>query len=252
MKEIENIFVESVEQFLEEMVPRLGFQRYPIYRGQACGSRSLLPGLFREEVGRTEFTSWAELEGATLQQLKQEARGELGYEPTSELEWMAAAEHHGLPTRLTAWTKTALVALYFATESHKNEDGVVWRILPGDSRLVISQDYEQAPDRVRIYLPQNTTPAMRNQRTCYLSHPLPRDSDDPVSFEEYYKRAKESLHLARIVIPAREKEFIRRQLAIMGYDAHMIFPGMAGLCRQIREEIYSHTDSYEWVFPGSE
>lgn len=250
MREIETIWVESIEQFLQEMVPQLGFQRVPIYRGQASEEWKILPALLREEVGRTEFKSWAELEGSLLVRLKQRARGELGYEPMSELEWMSVGERYGLPTRFSAWTENALVALHFATESHPDEDGVVWRILPGDANVVISQDYEQVPESARIYVPQKSTPAMLNQKTCYLSHPLPDENAAPESFEEHFELGDDSLHLARIVIPAAEKDFVRRRLAVMGIDQRLLYPGMAGLCGQIRDEIYHHTDSYEWVFPG--
>jgi len=250
MREIETITIESVEEFLQEMVPQLGFQRTPIYRGQASAAWRLLPTLFRQEVAKTEFRSWAELEGALLVRLKQRARGELGHEPMTELEWMAIAEHYGLPTRFSAWTENGLAALYFATDPRNDEDGAVWRILPGDANLTISQDYEQVPEQPRIYLPQKTTPAMLNQKTCFLSHPLPAEDAAPESFEEHYELGNDRLHLAKLVVPAAEKGFIRRRLATMGFDSRTLFPGMAGLCEQIREEIQCHTDSYEWVFPG--
>tara|TARA_R110000850_G_scaffold9033_18_gene33364 strand:+ start:1804 stop:2559 length:756 start_codon:yes stop_codon:yes gene_type:complete len=251
MRAIETVSIGNVEDFLHEMVPQLGFQRTPIYRGQASDQWAILPTLFREEVARTEFNSWNELESSLLVRLKQRARGDLGYDPMSELEWMSIGQHHGLPTRLSAWTENALVALYFATEpGREGEDGIVWRILPGDSNLVISQDYEQVPERPRIYGPQKTTPAMLNQKTCYLCHPLPAEDAAPETFEEYYELGDERMHLSRLVVAAGEKEFIRRRLATMGIDARTLFPGMTGLCEQISEEIYSHTDSYEWVFPG--
>lgn len=249
MNAIETIHLSSIEQFLMEMVPNLGFQRTPVYRGQASVEQALLPSLFREELERTEFKNWADLEGAFLLQLKQRARGELGYEPHSELEWMAIGEHYGLPTRLSSWTENALVALWFSTEKAGEDDGVVWRILPGDTSLTISQDYEQVPERPRLYKPQKTTPAMLNQRTTYLVHPLPAENAAPESFTDVYELGSERMNLARIVVPAEEKEFLRRRLATMGIDARTLFPGMAGLCRQLREEIYCHTDSYEWMLP---
>lgn len=250
MREIENVLVESVEEFLQEMVPQLGFQRTPIYRGHASVNWSILPTLFREEVAKTEFSNWTELEGALLLRIKQRARGELGYEPMSELEWMSVAQNYGLPTRLSTWTENALVALYFATNPYCDDDGAVWRILPQDAELTISQDYEQIPEQVRIYMPQKMTPAMLNQKTCYLSHPLPLEDAAPETFEEHFELGEDRMHVAKIVIPASEKEFIRRRLAMMGFDSRTLFPGMHGLCRQIKDEIYSHTDSYEWVFPG--
>ncbi len=250
MREIETVSVGSVEDFLQEMIPQLGFQRTPIYRGQNSEKDSILPTLFREEVTKTEFKTWNELESSLLIRIKQRARGELGYEPMSELEWLSIAQHHGLPTRLSSWTENALVALFFATESgNEDEDGIVWRILPGDAKLVIAQDYEQVPEQPRIYFPQKTTPAMLNQKTCYLCHPLPAEDAVPETFEEYYELGDERMHLAKLVVTGSEKAFIRRRLATMGIEARTLFPGMEGLCEQIREEIYSFTDSYEWVFP---
>ena len=162
---------------------------------------------------------------------------------------MSIGEHHGLPTRFSSWSENALVALFFATEPNCDDDGGVWRILPGDADFVISQDYEQVPERPKVYLPQKTTPAMLNQKTCYLSHPLPDADEKAPCFEDYFERSNDRLHLARIVIPSTEKEYIRRRLATMGFDYRTLFPGMSGLCAQIREEVYSHTDSFEWVFP---
>jgi len=250
MRKIETTRVEDVERFLLEMVPRIGFQRAPIYRGHASADWGLYPELFREKLDRTEFSSWADLESALLIQLKQRARGELDYEPMTELEWMSVAQHFGLPTRLSTWTENALVALHFATErTDSDTDGVVWRMMPGNAKLVISQDYEQLPERTQIYLPQKATAAMANQKVCYLCHPLPEENANPESFEDHYELGDDNICLTRIVIPAGCKDFIRSRLATMGIDQRMLFPGMRGLCRQIKEETYFHTDAYEWMFP---
>ena len=251
MREIETIEIAGMEEFLQEMVPQLGFQRNPVYRGQSSGEWKILPPLFREEVARTEFKSWAELEAAFLIGLKQRGRGELANEPATELEWMAIGSHHGLPTRFSSWSENALVALFFATDpSRSEEDGVVWRLMPGDTSLMISQDYEQVPEQARLYRPQRPVPAMLNQKTCFLSHPLPKEDASPECFEDHFELGSERISLARLIIPASEKAFLRRRLATMGIDHRAMFPGMGGLCLDIREELYSHTDSYEWVFPA--
>jgi FRG domain len=250
MREIETVVVGSIESLLEEMVPKLGFQRIPIYRGQARASWTLLPMLYREEVARSEFKSWAELEAAFLATWKQRSGGMFPYEPVTELEWMALGAQFGLPTRCSAWSDNALVALFFATDpAHADEDGAVWRIMPGEANFTISQDYEQIPDQPRLFRPKRTDEAMRNQRVSYLSHPLPKEDASPETFEEVFELGSDRIVLSKLIIPAEWKSYLRRRLAMMGIDHQSMFPGAKGLCQDIRDEIYSHTDSYEWIFP---
>lgn len=248
MRSIETNTIGLLHSFMEEMPPPIGFERNALFRGQASVSWPLLPGFLRLDRLRTQFSSWVELEAAMILKFKHRARPFLEFEPSTELEWLSIAQHHGLPTRLLDWTENGLVALFFATEETADEsDGVVWRILPGDSSFTISQDYQHADGKPQIYYPRHLVKRISSQRGCFLIHPLPTVQSAPDSFEQIYRESDLRINLAKIVIPSGSKRTLRTQLASMGIDAYSLYPDLDGLCQQIRAEVFQHTNSYDWI-----
>ena len=250
MKTIETLELNSLSTLMDEAVPRMGCLRTPLYRGQESILQSILPRLLRMNIENTEFSNWTDLESSMLQQFKQHGAADLDFEPVSELEWQMLAAHKELPTRLTNWSENPLVGLFFAT-APSEEDGVLWRLLPGDRTLIASQDYQLAPEEVQIPHPRQTDRSLFAQRGCFLSHPVPKLDTSPISFEDYYETLDNRdyrLHLTKIVVPQEKKAQFRQQLSVLGIDARALFPGLSGLAKQIEATSYAHTGSYDWVF----
>jgi len=251
-REFETVTVTDLSEFAKEVVPRLGPNRQPIYRGQESVDWALRPGLYREDLNMSGFDEWPEIEADLIQKLKTRGETDLGYRPETELEWMAAAQHIGMPTRLTAWTPNPLVGLYFAIRATASVSGdaVVWRMMPEeDADLVIAHDHENVPTQPKVFFPKLPTEEMRAQRVCFVSHPLPSGPDkQAASLETVYERGVGRIHLCQIVIPEGAKMALRRELAAHGVDAYTVSPTAAGRAQQIRDEIGMVTDRYDWVF----
>jgi hypothetical protein len=94
-----------------------------LFRGQAAKKWPLSPSAGRDQcVGSAGYRRADEYN--LVKDFIREAKRyvESGF---SELEWLALAQHHGLPTRLLDWSTNPLVAAWFACEKEENTDDSV-------------------------------------------------------------------------------------------------------------------------------
>jgi hypothetical protein len=232
-----------------------GLQRFRsdyAYRGMCDAEADLTTTLMR--LGGNFY----ELEAHLLRNFKKYARqGSVAQD--SVWDWLALAQHHGLPTRLLDWTYSPYVALHFATDSPDtfDRDGVIWcvnyvrvhELLPKKLRAILGRERSNAftvemlaegakslrdleklaPRDFAFFVePPSLDARIVNQFALFsmMSSPSAR-------LDEWLARQKQPL-VRRIVIPARLKWEIRDKLDQANITERVLFPGLDGLGRWLK------------------
>jgi len=141
-------------------------------------------------------------------------------------QWMVLwlAQHHGVPTRLLDWTRSPLVATYFAVESTNDRDAAVWVIWGFDG----IEEQPLSPFEVTKMMkvsPLAITPRVQAQSSVFTVHPDGRDV-------RQFLRSTDRVQ--KFVIPRDRRELMRRQLDFLGVNRSSIFPDLDGLGTWLR------------------
>jgi hypothetical protein len=172
--------------------------------------------------------------------------------------WLALAQHHGLPTRLLDWTYSPYVALHFVTEDLAcfNEDGEVWcvnfvetnRELPKAMRKLLEEEGSDVFTGHMISQVAESLEAFdKLSDKPFVAFLEPPSVDDRIVIQSALFSVMSSpravLHewfaehegaYRRIIVPAGLKWEVRDKLDQANISERVLFPGLDGLSRWLR------------------
>lgn len=199
-----------------------------LFRGQG-DDLPLIPKIARPEYGYSSTR-----EKALFDIFKRRARPFLTMSVGSDWEWLALAQHHGMPTRLIDWSTSPLVAAWFAVTSYPlKADAVVFALETErkDIRSVNAGTGElsdgatlsgplSTPGEVFLMETSPISSRITTQRGLFTLHGNPR-------------RALRILPPRKFTIPEPVRADFQERLMDFGLDASHIYPDLDGLCKTL-------------------
>lgn len=228
-----NELLEEIKSFSDSIDTRYYF------RGQRNSNWKLTPSLGRYDMLEASFRYRSEKDILTI--FKQRSYPYLNkFIPYNDWEWLALAQHHGLPTRLLDFTTNPFVALFFAVLSEHKEnveiDAALY-CLTNKSNFIEDEHLNESPftffnnrdgQEFAIYKPIHSVDRFISQDGLFTIM-----KDPNKNLEDIVKRKS----LKKYIIPRELHADIQRLLKVSGFTHGRIYADIDNLAKDIKQAL---------------
>jgi hypothetical protein len=213
-----------------------------LFRGITNQDHPLTPGIGRANARKIKPTAPGmriaysrDDEIAAFEYFIDAARPYISHAPSSNVEWLAVAQHYGMPTRLLDWTEGLLIAVWFALQKVEATVSIdlarmkksvtpinpaIW-VVRGVKR--VTDDERKVPFEIqepRAFRPPHISPRISAQRSVFTIH------GDPTTEFRVPEMWKFSISAKRFLK-------FKKRIDACGINERTLFPDLVGVARDI-------------------